>query len=166
MMCLDQLRKMVYFLKKKNISLSSIHTQRNSRFDFSFNSLTYMLCAPQISLKLTGGNRDGHWGNLQFVLWRIPLRGGKEMGESGEKYTSEKELAWTRPPWKNTDISCTETPPQKHRRWKNKAECEVQGLHETGGTVRGAGRGGDKWAVFFNIHQSSVNWSECGWSLD
>lgn len=32
------------------------------------------------------------------------------MGREGEKYTSEKVLARTRPRWKNTDISCTETP--------------------------------------------------------
>lgn len=32
------------------------------------------------------------------------------MGLKEEKYTSEKELARTRPQWKNTDTSCTETP--------------------------------------------------------
>lgn len=88
MVCLDRLRENGLLFERKNISLSCIRTRRDSRFDFSFNGLTYMLCAPQISLELTGGNRDGHWGNLQFVLWRIPLRGGREMGE---KYTSEKE---------------------------------------------------------------------------
>lgn len=46
--------------EKKNISLSCIQTQRNSRFDFSFNDPTYMLCAPQISLKMMGGNKGGH----------------------------------------------------------------------------------------------------------
>lgn len=162
MVCLDRLREMVYFLKK-NISLSCIHTQRNSRFDFSFNGLTYMLCAPQISLELTGGNRDGHWGNLQFVLWRIPLRRGREMGERGEKYTSEKELAWRRPPWKNTDISCTETPLCTSKTQTVKKQGWVEGTRVTWNRWNSERRGGggvllwDKWAVFFNIHQSSVH---------
>lgn len=84
MVCLARLRGMVYFLWKKK-SLSCIHTQQSSTFDFSFNDLTYMLCAPQISLRLKGGNRDGHWGNLQFVLWRIPRRKGRETGREGGK---------------------------------------------------------------------------------
>lgn len=140
MVCLDHLREMVYF--KKNISLSYIHTERNSRFDCSFNGLTYMLCAPQISLELTGGNRDGHWGNLQFVLWRIPLRRGREMGERerGGKNIPQKK-SWLEQGrhgkiliFHARERHCA---PQKHRRWKNKAEWKVQGLHEAGGTLRG-----------------------------
>lgn len=119
-----------------------------------------MLCAPQISLKLTGGNRDGHWGNLQFVLWRIPLRRGREMGERGEKYTSEKELAWTRPPWKNTDFMHGNA--TVHLKNADGEKTRLSGRYKGYMKQVELWEGGrvllwDKWAVFFNIHQRSVN---------
>lgn len=139
MVCLARLRGMVYFLWKKK-SLSCIHTQQSSTFDFSFNDLTYMLCAPQISLRLKGGNRDGHWGNLQFVLWRIPRRKGRETGREGGKIYLRKVLAQKKAAmekyWYFMHRNTT-THLKKSRRWKNKTERKVQGLHETGGTLRG-----------------------------
>lgn len=89
--------------------------------------------APQISLKLTGGNRDGHWGNLQFVLWRVPLRRWKR---GARKYTQEKEQAILWPPWKNCDISRKEM--WRHTSKKKQIlKTQVQELHETGGTLTG-----------------------------
>ena len=55
-----------------------------------------MLCAPQITFKLTRGNRDCHWGNLQSLLWRIPLRREKRW-EEREKYTPPKKPGLNRP---------------------------------------------------------------------
>lgn len=82
-------------------------------------------------------------------------------------------LAQTRLSWKNTDISCTETPvcaPQKHRRRKKtRLNARYRGymrqvkLREGEGVLLW-----DEWAVFFNIHQTRVNLdgSEGGWSRD
>lgn len=171
MVCLAHLRKMVYFLggkKEKKNPLSCIRTQRSSTFDFSFNDLTYMLCAPQISLRLTGGNRDGHWGNLQFVLWRIPRRTGRETGREGEKYTSEKVLARTRPPWKNTDISCTETPlcTSKTQTFKKKKQEWAQCTRVTWNRWQRGKEYSYGISGVFSLILTRVVHSEHGWSWD
>lgn len=83
----------------------------------------------------------------------------------GEKYTSEKEKKknWLEqgPPWKNTDISCTETPlctSKTQTLKKQSLSARYKRLHETGGTQRGGKEPsyGISGLFFFNIHQSSV----------
>lgn len=99
-----------------------------------------------------------------------------ETCKRGEKYTLEKELVYTRPPWKDTDILmhgkrplCTSETPLGH----NRAVCKALGLHETGGAKWGWGRRGggvswDKWCVFFYYApQYPLNLKrEHGWGTD
>lgn len=110
--------------------------------------------APQISLKLTGGNRDGHWGNLQFVLWRVPLRRWKR---GARKYTQEKEQAILWPPWKNCDISRKEM----WRHTSKKTDSENTGTGVTWDRWNSDRTGRillwDKCTVFFNIGPSRAN---------
>lgn len=89
--------------------------------------------------------------------WGEEGRWGKNIPQKKKKKKNWLEQG---PPWKNTDISCTETPlctSKTQTLKKQSLSARYKRLHETGGTQRGGN--GISGLFFFNIHQSSVKWT-------
>lgn len=122
-------------LKKKRKSPKCIHSQRRSTFDFSFNSLTYTLCA---TANISQADRRKQRRPLRKPAVRTLKNSKEERKGDRERELRERGIIYLRENAGSSKAAMekywyfmhgnTTTHLEKHRRCKNKAEREAQGV--------------------------------------